>query len=128
MRSATTPQIDKESGFTLIELLVVMGIIAVLVSVAVPQYSAYKARAFDTRAQMDLRHVALAEEAYFVDSEKYLSCANQTCTRLPGIKTLSQGVTLAVTATTTGFTGSAKHNQGSGKVYTWRADNGGLMN
>jgi type IV pilus assembly protein PilA len=116
------------SGFTLIELLVVMGIIGALVSIAVPQYSAYKARAFDTRAQMDLRHVALAEEAYFLDSEHYLSCANRNCTVLPGIKTLSQGVTLAVTATTTGFTGSAKHNQGSGKLFTWRSDNGGLLN
>lgn len=115
-----------EMGFTLIELLVVMGIIGALVSIAVPQYSAYKARAFDTRAQMDLRHVALAEEAYFLDSEHYLSCSNRNCTVLPGIKTLSQGVTLAITATTTGFTGSSKHNQGSGRLFTWKSDSGGL--
>jgi|688.fasta_scaffold170211_3 type IV pilus assembly protein PilA len=115
------------AGFTLIELLVVMGIIGALVSIAVPQYSAYKARAFDTRAQMDLRHVALAEEAYFLDSEHYLSCSNRNCTMLPGIKTLSQGVTLAITATTTGFTGSSRHNQGSGRLFTWRSDGGGLV-
>jgi type IV pilus assembly protein PilA len=119
---------DTTSGFTLIELLVVMGIIGALVSIAVPQYSAYKARAFDTRAQMDLRHVALAEEAYFLDSEHYLSCSNRNCTSLPGIKTLSQGVTLAITATTTGFTGSSKHNQGSGRLFTWRSESGGLVN
>jgi prepilin-type N-terminal cleavage/methylation domain-containing protein len=114
-------------GFTLIELLVVIAIVSALVAVAVPQYSAYKKRAFDVRAQMDLRSVALAEEAYFLDAERYLSCADTGCTVLPGIRALSPGVTLEITATTSGFTGKANHSKGSGKVYTWNSDTGGMQ-
>ncbi len=115
------------AGFTLIELLVVVGIMGVLMAIAIPQYSAYKARAFDTRAQVDLRNVALAEEAYFLEAERYLSCAQTTCSRLPGIVRLSTGVTLAVTATTTGFLGTSTHGQGSGRRFVWNSQQGGLL-
>ena len=114
-------------GFTLIELLVVMGIVGALMAIAVPQYSAYKARAFDTRAQIDLRNVALAEEAYFLEAENYLSCQDASCTELPGIRKLSGGVTLAVTATTTGFLATSRHPSGSGRTYSWDSNEGGLV-
>jgi type IV pilus assembly protein PilA len=115
------------SGFTLIELLVVIGIMGVLMAIAIPQYSAYKARAFDTRAQVDLRNVALAEEAYFLEAERYLSCAQTTCAGLPGIVRLSTGVSLAITATTSGFLGTSTHGQGSGRRFVWNSQAGGLQ-
>ncbi|MBX7144159.1 MAG: prepilin-type N-terminal cleavage/methylation domain-containing protein [Oligoflexia bacterium] len=116
------------AGFTLLELLVVLTIVSIMSAIALPQYTAYRQRAFDLRALSDLRSVALAEEAYFLDFEKYLSCANQSCTVLPGIRVLSNGVTLAIQAGNTDFTGSATHPQGSGKTFQWDTAGGGLLN
>ena len=117
----------KDSGFTLIELLVVIAIIGILAAIAIPQFAAYRARGFDARAKSDLRNVATAEEAYFADNEVYKSCTGSTCaTNLPGITSLSSGVNLQMTATTTGFTGTASHSKGTGTTFTWNSANGGL--
>lgn len=116
-----------ESGFTLIELMVVMTIVAILTAIAVPEYQQYRARSFDLRALSDLRNVAIAEEAYFLDTERYLSCSDSACSVLPGVVALSQGVTLQITASSTSFTGTATHDQGTGKNYSWDSIGGGLL-
>jgi prepilin-type N-terminal cleavage/methylation domain-containing protein len=113
-------------GFTLIELLVVMGIISSLIAVALPRYASYRASAFDSRAEIDLRSVAMAEEAYFLENDAYLPCSGESCTLLPGIKKLSAGVELTVAVRPTGFTGTASHAKGTGKTFTWDSDSGGL--
>lgn len=124
MPKQSTPD---QHGFTLIELLVVMGIVSALIAVALPRYGHYRANAFDSRAELDLRSVAMAEEAYFLEHEKYLSCAGETCSQLPGIQRLSDGVTLSITTTATGFTGTASHPKGSGKRFSWDSTQGGMM-
>lgn len=118
---------SQHQGFTLLELLVVMAIIGILTAIAVPQYGAYKRRAFDARARSDLYATALAEEAYFLDTEQYLSCQDNGCTALPGIARVSNGVSLSITAGTEGFTGTAQHAQGSGKVFHWDSLQGGML-
>lgn len=117
----------KEKGFTLIELLVVIAIIGILAAIAIPQFAEYRARGFDARSRSDLRNVATAEEAYFVDNEVYKSCTQATCPNLlPGIAALSNGVTLAITATNTGFTGTSTHPKGTGITCNWNSSSGGL--
>jgi len=121
-----------EKGFTLIELLVVIAIIGILAAIAIPQFSEYRKRGFDARSKSDLRNVATAEEAYFVDYEKYLACADAaTCSsKLPGVASLSAGVTLAMTtssATATFFTGTSTHPKGTGVTFNWNSANGGLQ-
>ena len=69
----------------------------------------------------------MAEEAYFLEEEEYLSCSGETCSQLPGIQKLSGGVTLTVTASKTGFTGTASHPKGSGKTFTWDSALGGMV-
>lgn len=118
---------NSESGFTLLELLISMAIVGILTSIAVPEYQQYRARAFDLRAQSDLRNVALAEEVYFLDFESYSSCSDDVCAELPGIARLSDGVQLSITATTTGFVGTASHRKGTGKQYEWDSMQGGLL-
>lgn len=120
--------LSSEQGFSLIELLVVMGIMSTLIAIALPRYARYRASAFDSRAELDLRSVAMAEEAYFLENDKYLACADATCATLPGIKKLSPGVTLSVTTTETGFKGSASHPKGTGTTFTWDSDQGGFSN
>lgn len=117
----------QNSGFTLLELLVTISVIGILTAIAIPQYQQYRQRGFDTRASSDLRNVALAEEAYFLDWEAYYSCLNSTCTNLPGINVISKGVTIAVNSTATGFTATASHNLGTGKVFAWDSSLGGMQ-
>jgi prepilin-type N-terminal cleavage/methylation domain-containing protein len=60
-----------EGGFTLIELLVVIAIIGILAAIAIPQFAAYRRRGFDSDAKSNIRNMATAEEAYFVDKNTY---------------------------------------------------------
>ena len=113
-------------GFTLVELLVVMGIISTLVAISLPRYATYRAHAYDSQAEMDVRSVAMAEEAYFLANDAYLACGGADCSALPGIQNISSGVTLGVTTSETGFIITASHGKGSGKTFTWDSDRGGF--
>lgn len=114
-------------GFTLVELLVVMAIVGILTAIALPEYSAYRARSFDTRARFDLYHVATAEEAYFLDHEEYLPCTGDECTALPGIRSLSSGVELSIEVTADGFSGTSSHPRGTGRIFRYESEAGGFV-
>ncbi|NDC37836.1 MAG: prepilin-type N-terminal cleavage/methylation domain-containing protein [Proteobacteria bacterium] len=119
---------NSQQGFTLIELLVVIAIIGILAAIAIPQFQQYRLRGYDSAARSDLRNAAVAQEAYFVDNNSYISCDTSTCpTLLPGLRSLSQGTTLSMTGTATGFTGTATNSKGSGASYNWDSANGGMQ-
>lgn len=122
-----TPLTQAAAGFTLVELLVVVAIITGLAAIAVPQYAQYRAKAFDVRALEDLRHGALAQELYFADTEHYLSCSDDACTALPSIARLSAGVSLSFTERGENFGGNAQHVHGTGRVFEWDSEQGGLV-
>lgn len=58
-------------AFTLIELLIVVAIIAILASIAVPNFLEAQTRAKVSRAQADMRSMTTAVEAYMVDYNYY---------------------------------------------------------
>ncbi len=58
-------------GFTLIELLIVVAIIGILAAIAIPQFSAYRQKAYNSAAQSDLKNSKTALEAFFADNQKY---------------------------------------------------------
>ena len=62
-----------QKGFTLIELMIVIAIIGILAAIAIPQFSAYRKRSYNSSAVADLRNAATAQEAYFVDESTYCS-------------------------------------------------------
>ena len=113
----------KEKGFTLIELLVVIAIIGILAAIAIPQFAEYKTRAFNGRAQSDLRNGLTAEEAYFVDNERYADCGSADCgTVLPGF-VLSGDVFITFAAadgagTADEFSAASCHARGD-RLYEW---------
>lgn len=64
---------DEDYGFTLIELMIVVAIIGILASIAVPQFAKYRSNAFNSSAVADLRNIATAEEAYYVNHLTYVN-------------------------------------------------------
>lgn len=59
------------SGFTLIELLIVVAIIAILAAIAIPQFSSYRVKAYNTSAQSDIRNLRTQMEAMMADNQAY---------------------------------------------------------
>ncbi|MDC0358914.1 prepilin-type N-terminal cleavage/methylation domain-containing protein [Oligoflexia bacterium] len=118
----------KQHGFTLIELLLVIAVIGVLSSIAIPSFVEYNVKGFEARVTTDLRHAASAEEAYFSDYEAYKSCAGATCvTLLPGLEALSNGTSLQIVATVSGFSGTATHAKLAGATCLWNHSLGGFL-
>ena len=60
-----------EKGFTLIELLIVVAIIGILAAIAIPQFASYRAKAFNSSAQSDLKTMKTSLEAFYTDNYYY---------------------------------------------------------
>jgi len=58
-------------GFTLIELLIVVAIIGILAAIAIPQFSAYRAKAYNSAATSDLKNAKTTLESYYADNQIY---------------------------------------------------------
>jgi type IV pilus assembly protein PilA len=64
-------KLHSKKGFTLIELLIVVAIIAILAAIAIPQFSAYRAKAYNSAAVSDLKNSKTAMEAFYADQQQY---------------------------------------------------------
>lgn len=64
-------KIRNRKGFTLIELLIVVAIIGILAAVAIPQFAAYREKAYNASSTADVKNWKTSMEAYNADYQVY---------------------------------------------------------
>ena len=115
----------KQEGFTLIELMIVIAIIGILAAIAIPQFSAYRTRSYNSAAEADLRNAATAQEAYYVDNQTYKPDPTALIGTVYGFWT-SENVTASGGADQTGYTMTSFHSSGN-KTFTLSGPGGTIQ-
>lgn len=64
-------KLRNKKGFTLIELLIVVAIIGILAAIAIPQFAAYRQKAYNSAANSDLKNVKTGMESFMADNQQY---------------------------------------------------------
>jgi len=83
---------EKQTGLTLLELMVTLAIVAVLTSIAVPNYQFYIKRTRRADAMISLQRLANEQEQFYFDNNRYsnsLASINLNSTSPDGYYTLS---------------------------------------
>ena len=64
-------KLRSRKGFTLIELLIVVAIIVILAAVASPQFSSYRAKAYNAAGNADVKNLKTGMESFMADNQQY---------------------------------------------------------
>ena len=107
-----------QKGFTLIELLIVIAIIGILAAIAIPQFSQYKERAYNSASKADLHNLYLACKAYWVDNSSADECSldSATLTTYGFVQTTDVGIAISAKPEQS-FAATASHSS-SGTSYS----------
>jgi type IV pilus assembly protein PilA len=104
---------DNEKGFTLIELMIVIAIIGILAAIAIPQFSVYRTRSYNSSANTDLKNACTAQEAYFVDWSTYTNTIGNITGSPYGLFTSDKVVFSQCSGDDTSYIMKAYHTSGN---------------
>ena len=106
--------------------MIVIAIIGILAAIAIPQFAAYRTRSYNSAAQADLRNAATAQEAFFVDNQRYCNTISLLAGDTYGFYT-SENVTVTITAADAdSYTMQARHSSGD-TTYTLAGPGGSIQ-
>ena len=113
--------VEGEKGFTLIELLIIIAIIGILAAIAIPQFSAYKLRGYNSDTKTNLNNFYLSCKAYWADNGRDSACNEKDVANTNYGFENSPGITITVpddSNTKSTFAATAVNANVPGVAYT----------